>query len=375
MSKRKMIQVFSEIQDQTIHYLSNFAEAIHASDYAAEKAGVERMQGWIIKDVEIFAAGTWRGITYTEKDLENMVNHFKTLKDSGALDPVLKINHSEDAKDQIGWILDVRHEGELLLADVHVTEWSAYDKIENGTWKKVSSEIYLPEMAEEEFGIKDHILRAVAVVSIPKVKSIKGIVLNSERWDPEPEQPKGGGEKVEKFLLMLSELGITDVANMTDEQKRQLEAKMKEKGVELFAEFAPSAATAAAPAAPEQKHIMITADQFVALSEQFSTLEKGNKALADQVAELAKGSKKAGLDKWFNALAEQGKALPSEREGVLAFAESLEGEALDKYKATFEKRPKLVALGESAAEQQQGTDETEAVFTAYAEQFGQKKYN
>ena len=372
MTGKKMIQVFSEggSRDQLVNYLSSFAESVTAHEYVAEKSGMDKMSGWVIKDVEIFAAGTFNGIPYTETDLENMVKHFYDLKKDSTLDPVFKINHSEDARDQVGWILDVKKEGELLLADIHVTEWEAYDKILNGTWKKVSSEIYLPEMSEEEFGIKDHILRAVAVVSTPKVKSIKGIVLNSERWDADPGQQKGGGKTVEKLLQLLSELGISDINSMTDEQKTQLNAKMKEKGVELFAEFAP------APAAQTEQpqNIQITAADFVALSEQFTKLDTTNKDLSKQVAELTKGSKKAGLEKWFNGLSEQGKVLPAEKDQVMAFAEALEGDTLENYKKTFESRPKLVSLGESGAQQDQDVDDTEAAFTAYAENFGQKKY-
>lgn len=375
MAIKQKIQVFSELgsQDQSVLYLSNFAEAVSAGEYVAEQSGMDKMQGWVIKDVEIFAAGTFNGIPYTEKDLESMVKHFYDLKKDGTLDPVFKINHSEDARDQVGWILDVKQDGELLLADIHVTEWEAYDKILNGTWKKVSSEIYLPEMAGEEFGIKDHILRAVAVVSTPKVKNIKGIVLNSERWDEDPGQVKGGGEKVEKFLQMLSELGITDVKNMTDEQKTQLESKMKENGVELFAEFAPAPAAAQGTEQPAQA-IQITAADFVALSEQFTKLDATNKNLAGQVAELTKGTKKAGLEKWFNGLSEQGKVLPAEKEGVMEFAEKLEGEALESYKKTFDVRPKILNLGESGAQQDQDKDSTDAAYNAYSEQFGQKTY-
>lgn len=368
-NKKNMIQVFSEDQDQVVHYLSNFSEMVHAMDYAAEKAGVDQANGWIIKDVEIFSVGKWRGIDYTEKDLENMVQHFQTLKGDGTLDPVFKINHSEDARDQAGWILDVKKEGELLLADIHVTEWEAYDKIQSKTWKKVSAEIYLPELAEEEFGIKDHVLRAVAVVSIPKVKNIKGIVLNSERWDdpgqkadPGKEtQNKGGDPKVEKLLQLLSEMGI----DLTDEQKSQI----NDKGVELFSEQKPEGNE------NKESHVMITADQFVALSEQFSTMDKSQKDLTKQIAELTKGSKKAGLEKWINSLSEAGKVLPAEKEEIMVFAEKLEGDALEAYKKTFEKRPKVVEFGESGAEQDQQTDETEQTYNVFAEQFGQKKYN
>jgi hypothetical protein len=376
---KKMIQAFSENEDQVVHYCSNFAEVINARE-----STVEKLRGWIIKDVEVFKAGTWRGITYTESDLENMVQHFKDLKASGTLDPVFKINHSEDVRDQAGWILDIRKDGDLLLADIHITEWLAYDKISDGTWKKVSAEIYLPELAEAEFGIRDHVFRAVAVVSIPKVKDIKGfsgVLLNSERWkdaDPEPEgknkDPKGGGETVEKFLQLLSELGITDVHNMTDEQKAQLNAKMKEKGVEMFGEAFQAQSAAQVSAGADGQTFTITAEQIVALSEQMTNLDKSNKDLASQVATLTKDSKKSILEKWFNALAEQGKVLPAEKEKVLAFAEKLEGEALEAYKETFSSRPKIVDFSEGGGQDPE-PDETEATFAAYNEQYGQKKYD
>jgi hypothetical protein len=360
------IDFFSEIQeDQVIHYLSNFAEVLNAPK-------MEDLQGWIIKDVEIFKAGTYRKITYTEQDLEDMVKHFKDLKTDGKLDPIFKVNHSEDVRDQIGWILDVRKSGDLLLADIHLTDWTAYDKISSGTWKKVSAEIYLPELAEEEFGVKAHILRAVAVVSIPKVKDIKGIVLNSESWDDPAtpgEKPKGeGGNKRmewEKFLQLLSEMGI----QLTDEQKTQL----KEKGVEFLAENPTD--PPAAGSVSVQGQVVMTADQFVALSEKFSTLEKGSKDLATEIERLTKDSKKAGLEKWIQQLSESGKVLPAEKEEIMSFAETLQGEPLEKYKATFEKRPKLVQFGETLAAQSQEPDtEVDASYQAFQEQYGQKKY-
>jgi hypothetical protein len=352
------IDFFSEIQeDQVIHYLSNFAEVLNAPK-------MEDLQGWIIKDVEIFKAGTYRKITYTEQDLEDMVKHFKDLKTDGKLDPIFKVNHSEDVRDQIGWILDVRKSGDLLLADIHLTDWTAYDKISSGTWKKVSAEIYLPELAEEEFGVKAHILRAVAVVSIPKVKDIKGIVLNSESWD-DPATPGNKRMEWEKFLQLLSEMGI----QLTDEQKTQL----KEKGVEFLAENPTD--PPAAGSVSVQGQVVMTADQFVALSEKFSTLEKGSKDLATEIERLTKDSKKAGLEKWIQQLSESGKVLPAEKEEIMSFAETLQGEPLEKYKATFEKRPKLVQFGETLAAQSQEPDtEVDASYQAFQEQYGQKKY-
>jgi hypothetical protein len=172
------IRIYSEqAMDAMINYCSKFAEVF---DMGVSQ--VESMRGWIVKGVEIFKAGTYRNVPYTDSDLDEMAANFKTLKDAGTFDPVFKKNHSENVEDQVGWVVNVYRENELLKADIHITDWQAYDKIDDGTWRYLSSEIYPPDLAAEEFdGIKGHVLRGVAIVSVPKVKGLKGIVLNSEQ--------------------------------------------------------------------------------------------------------------------------------------------------------------------------------------------------
>lgn len=145
----------------------------------------ESEKGFLLKGIEAFRAGTWRGRTYTVENLEEMAANFKSLRDENLLEPPMKVDHSESARDQIGWIENLYVEGDSLLADVLFTEKDAMEKVKRGTWKKVSAEIY--SNYKEEANGKNYgmVFRALSIVSIPQLKSIKGIVLNSESIEDE----------------------------------------------------------------------------------------------------------------------------------------------------------------------------------------------
>jgi hypothetical protein len=139
----------------------------------------------VVKGIEAFKAGTWRGKPYSIADLEAMAENFKVLKEEGLLEPPMKIDHSESARDQIGWIQNLYVEGDTLLADVLFTEEDAIKKVQKGTWKKVSAEIYSNYTEESNGKNYGMVFRALSIVSIPHLKNIKGIVLNSESLEEE----------------------------------------------------------------------------------------------------------------------------------------------------------------------------------------------
>lgn len=354
---------------EVVHYLSSFAEVLNAG-----QSSVDALKGWVIRDVEIFKAGTYRDVKYTSDDIADIVANFSALKDAGKLDPVFKVNHSEDARDQVGWILSVRQDGDLLLADIHVTEWEAYEKITNGTWKKVSAEIYFPKAAEKDFGINAFVLRAVAVVSVPQVKDIKGIVLNSERWeDPKPkgqEKTKKGGNKPMEWLEKLAAMLGKTVEELTEQDKAGAVAMFGEYQTEVT-----PGGTGGADGGSAAGMIAITAKDFVTLSESFSKLDATNKDLAAQVANLTKDTKKISLEKTIGKFTEDGKILPAERDSIMKLAEKLEGETLDAYLKTLEDRPKIVQFGETGEQTTNDDDtETDGKMATYNETFAQKTY-
>lgn len=144
----------------------------------------EAEQGTLVKGVEAFKAGTWRGKEYGVTQLNEMVSNFaKFAEEDGSLEPPFKVDHSESARDQIGWVKSLYIEGDSLFADVLVTEPDAVEKMKRGTWKKVSAEIYnnyVEDNTNEDHGMA---FRALSIVSIPHLKNIKGIALNSEQID------------------------------------------------------------------------------------------------------------------------------------------------------------------------------------------------
>jgi len=161
----------------------------------------EGENGYLIRGIEAFKAGVWRGETYTVEHLKMMEENFKKLKEEGLLEPPMKVDHSESARDTIGWIVDLYVKDDALYADALITEKEAYEKIQRGTWKKVSAEIYKNYREESNGKVYGMVFRALSVVSIPHLKNIKGIVLNSEDIEELKESDTGMDIKQLEQLL------------------------------------------------------------------------------------------------------------------------------------------------------------------------------
>lgn len=129
-----------------------------------------------LKDIEIFEAGTYREVEYTEDDLDTMVKNFGELKDE--IQPTMVIGHSEDQKIlknsglfAAGWLEDLRRVGKKLVADFKEVPKIVADLIEKKAYKRISSEIY------KNYKEKGHALRRVALLGgqIPEVKSLQDV--------------------------------------------------------------------------------------------------------------------------------------------------------------------------------------------------------
>ncbi|WLR49585.1 hypothetical protein LC065_20285 (plasmid) [Halobacillus litoralis] len=168
----------------------------------------ETDEGYLIEGIEAFKAGNWKGTDYSVERLSEMVNNFQKFSEEGSLEPPFKVDHSESARDQVGWIKNVYLEGDTLFADALVTEPDAVAKIQRGTWKKVSAEIYknyVEDNTKEQHGMT---FRALSIVSIPHLKGLEGIAINSEELEGENELTK---EELQAILdQKFSELNTGD---------------------------------------------------------------------------------------------------------------------------------------------------------------------
>jgi hypothetical protein len=129
-----------------------------------------------LTDIEIFEAGTYRGKTYTDADLDTMVANFTACKDE--IKPVAVIGHDEDQEllkksglPSAGWMESVKKVGTKLLATFKDVPKVIADLISKGAYKRISSEIY------NDYNGKGYALRRVAILGgdIPEVKTLADI--------------------------------------------------------------------------------------------------------------------------------------------------------------------------------------------------------
>lgn len=142
-----------------------------------------------IPEMEIFRIGTHNGDSFTEKDLEDIVQNFKSLK--GELRPKLKITHSDEQQSLAGlasygdvvdvFLKKVDDGSRRLFARITRVPVEVYDWIKDGRFAERSIEIY-PEF---KLGTKDesptyhNVLKAIALLGsqMPAVTGMAPIKL------------------------------------------------------------------------------------------------------------------------------------------------------------------------------------------------------
>jgi DNA-binding transcriptional regulator YhcF (GntR family) len=97
-----------------------------------------------LKAQEIFAAGTWNGMTFTDADLDGMVAAFNGLGLAGKVP--LKFGHDsakpvKDGKPALGWVQRLYREGRRLMADFSNVPDAVMTAIREKLYKHVSVEL------------------------------------------------------------------------------------------------------------------------------------------------------------------------------------------------------------------------------------------
>lgn len=121
-----------------------------------------------IKDVDIFAVGTWKGINsppkgdkYTVDDLKAMVEAFN----AGVMKPNLKITHGSDADQMdIGEVKNLRVVENKLLADFVNVPKALYDLMKKGLFKARSAEV-IWDLKDKAKNTWKRVLKAVALLA------------------------------------------------------------------------------------------------------------------------------------------------------------------------------------------------------------------
>ena len=124
---------------------------------------------------EIFSVGKWNGDKYSENDLDDIVTHFNALKDS--VKPPIKLGHTwKQGQPALGWVKDLKRNGNKLIATLAQVPKIVYDAIKAGRYKRVSSEIYW-NFKDKTGKTFNYVLKAVALLGadIPAVDNLKDL--------------------------------------------------------------------------------------------------------------------------------------------------------------------------------------------------------
>jgi hypothetical protein len=155
----------------------------------------EFAKGKLVKGIEVFKTGTYRGKKYTHKDLQEMIDNFKKLKETSDFDPPVRIGHRIDgrsdinAQNIIGYVNGLSAEEDdkgvtHLYADTEITDKNGLEKIKSGTLKKRSVEIGGYENNQGQVYGKN-VFWGFGFVDVPQVEKMAEVKVYDKSLDRE----------------------------------------------------------------------------------------------------------------------------------------------------------------------------------------------
>jgi len=203
--------------------------------------------------IEIFEAGTHRGKTYTEADLDAMVANFAAHRDR--IKPPLKLGHDDEQQaaklsglPAVGWLDELKRMGTKLVARFRDVPRVVKEAVRRRLYKRMSAEIYT-DIGQVVKGARGMALRAVALVDIPEVKTLQDILALAEtlpavdafddsgadvlvvEYEEHPQEgssgpDNGSGTDTDTKGSVMSDALATQVERLS-EQNGELRAEMK----------------------------------------------------------------------------------------------------------------------------------------------------
>jgi hypothetical protein len=255
----------------------------------------------VVKSVQIFKVGTFKDSwgdqqEWTLTHLNEMASHYQILRQVFPNVPV-RTDHTFSVTDVIGYLADIRVEGEFLVADVEFTDTGALEKFSNGTFRSRSIEIgrYETNSGQSYYPV----VMGLAFVDIPAVEGLHG-------------RPKNG------ISTFRQETQVPDAP-----------------------------ATPTPPAAPAQLFTFNLAGQpattdFSAVQAHITKIEGQNATLMAQntkyEADFAQKAKEARVD-FVKALADGNKIVAPQVAPMTTMVEGMSDDQFTQFKAVFEAAP------------------------------------
>lgn len=286
--------------------------------------------GRTISNVEIFKAGSFRDSagelsTWEVDHLHQMVDNFYKLRQLDRLPNVpVRLDHTRSIKDVVGYITDLRVNGDKLAADIEFTDQRAMEMYSSGTLRSRSIEIRGYEDNSQAFHWP--VVAGLAFVDLPAVEGLHSLAdqsANSYLFDDKEGSVPATNPEASVFAFNLATIGQTiDYAQV-------------------------------------QSYVTGLESELVSLTAANSSLTTENDALKLALQEHAASSRAS----FVRGLADANKIAAPQVDSLTALAQSLNDEQFAAFAASYEAAPVLTLLadhgnGISNPTGEVGTDET-----------------
>jgi hypothetical protein len=329
--------------DKEKHFVFSSSSKINAS-----------AEGTTIKDIEIFKAGTFKGIEFKASALDKMVANFYVLKSFSIFPHVpVRADHAGwlgevGVIDRVGgYVKDLRVVGKTLVADIRVTSESMLEKIKEGSYINRSAEIgNYRDNSGDTYG---PVLWGFAWVDIPAVEGLS------------PNFSFSKDDKVELINLNDVDMPKNKVELSAEEVAPTLE-DIKEGDVQLDAEEVNEVAEVVEAIVEEVKE----EEKKEEVKEEQVTLAKETditgfaKDFPNEYAELSKLREtvlETKIENWLSS----GKVMPATKEAEVAFIKTLSKDQMESYEALKNAMPALVKLNAETLENEDTQEKPETV--------------
>lgn len=303
--------------------------------------------GKLIKGIEIFKAGTFKGIEFKVSALDKMVANFHFLKDGDIFPNVpMRADHAGwlgevGVIDRVGgYVSDLRRVGTKLVADVRTTSEDMLNNITSGKYISRSAEI--GGYKDNNGNIYEPILYGFAWVDIPAVeglspkfsfskdKNVNLINLNSNMGKKIIDANFPSEDKLEEVTPEVKE------EKVIEEKKEDVEVEEPKEAETVF----------------EEIKVELSKDAI-----EFS------KAFPNEYAELVK-AREDRFSQLIDSFVKGGKITPAIKDDALEFVKSLSSVQLSKYEEIMKKLPAIVKFDDEVIEGVEQIKEVEKEQTA-----------
>lgn len=345
-----------------------------------------------MKSFEIFKAG--RHTASNGETLEFGENDLASS--AGAYDPAIHeapivVGHPKTDAPAYGWVGGLVASGQRLVASPHQVDAAFAEQVEKGAYKKVSACFYTPEAKDNPVpGV--YYLRHVGFLGAlpPAVKGLKPVAFGeSDEGTVTVEFGESdlawSMKRVARMFQSLRDFLIGEFgqekADKAIDPWEVTAATESAARAEIEAAGGPQASFAERPT-DKTKEILMNEAEIKAregkLAADTAALDNERQTLARERAEFAEARKREAATAAVEALVNEGKVLPAEKDGMVAFMVSLdaegtvqfgEGEAGKKTPAAFfgeflKALPKRVEFAERSAGEGGDVDVTDPAAVA-----------